>query len=83
MSTSSNIPRHALQPGLVFAAHPDLARLLREFNGKASLRILEIGTFEGRSTCWQLENIVMRKHSNPTSRPGATGYRYMQARAPR
>lgn len=42
-----------------FSQHiPIWTRLLDEFKGKAGLRVLEIGTFEGRSTCWLLENIV-------------------------
>jgi hypothetical protein len=42
-----------------FSQHiPIWTRLLHEFKGKAGLRVLEIGTFEGRSTCWLLENIV-------------------------
>jgi hypothetical protein len=32
--------------------------LLAEFRGRSGLRILEIGVFEGRSTCWFLENIA-------------------------
>jgi hypothetical protein len=42
-----------------FSQHiPIWTRLLHEFKGKPGLRVLEIGTFEGRSTCWLLENIV-------------------------
>jgi hypothetical protein len=37
---------------------PTWTTLLHEFKGKSGLRVLEIGTFEGRSTCWLLENIV-------------------------
>jgi predicted O-methyltransferase YrrM len=32
--------------------------LLAEFRGRSGLRVLEIGVFEGRSTCWLLENIA-------------------------
>jgi predicted O-methyltransferase YrrM len=32
--------------------------LLEEFRGRSGLRVLEIGVFEGRSTCWLLENIL-------------------------
>ena len=32
--------------------------LLEEFRGRPRLRALEIGVFEGRSTCWLLENIL-------------------------
>ncbi|MDQ6917688.1 MAG: class I SAM-dependent methyltransferase [Pseudomonadota bacterium] len=42
-----------------FSQHiPIWSRLLQEFKAKAGLRVLEIGTFEGWSTCWLLENIV-------------------------
>jgi predicted O-methyltransferase YrrM len=42
-----------------FSQHiPIWTRLLQEFKGRAGLRVLEIGTFEGRSTCWLLENII-------------------------
>ena len=52
-----NTPMHFSQDW--FSQHiPIWTRLLHEFKGKAGLRILEIGTFEGRSTCWLLENIV-------------------------
>lgn len=37
---------------------PIWTRLLAEHRGKPSLRYLEIGVFEGRSTCWLLENIL-------------------------
>lgn len=32
--------------------------LLEEFRGRSGLRVLEIGGFEGRSTCWLLENVL-------------------------
>ncbi len=37
---------------------PVWTQLLREFKGKDSLGVLEIGVFEGRATCWLLENVV-------------------------
>lgn len=36
---------------------------LAAFNGKPNLRFLEIGSFEGRSACWLLQNIL----THPTS----------------
>jgi hypothetical protein len=37
---------------------PNWSDLLSEFRGKPGVRALEIGVFEGRSTCWLLENIL-------------------------
>ena len=37
---------------------PVWTQLLREFKGKDDLSVLEIGVFEGRATCWLLENVV-------------------------
>jgi predicted O-methyltransferase YrrM len=37
---------------------PTWTTLLAEFRGRSGLRVLEIGVFEGRSTCWLLENIL-------------------------
>lgn len=42
-----------------FSRHiPVWSRLLAEFKGRPGIRALEIGSFEGRSTCWLLENIL-------------------------
>jgi predicted O-methyltransferase YrrM len=43
---------------------PIWSRLLAEHLGKPSLRYLEIGVFEGRSTCWLLENVLTGKDSH-------------------
>ena len=40
------------------------AKLLDEFKGKPGINYLEIGTFEGRSALWVLENIL----THPTSK---------------
>jgi predicted O-methyltransferase YrrM len=40
------------------------AKDLAEFSGKANVRALEIGCFEGQSACWFLDNIL----THPTSR---------------
>jgi predicted O-methyltransferase YrrM len=37
---------------------PLLTRILKEYKGKAGVTYLEIGTFEGRSALWLLENIL-------------------------
>ncbi|MDQ2961991.1 MAG: class I SAM-dependent methyltransferase [Pseudomonadota bacterium] len=37
---------------------PTWTALLAEFRGRSRVRALEIGVFEGRSTCWLLENIL-------------------------
>ncbi|HEX5865989.1 MAG TPA: class I SAM-dependent methyltransferase [Casimicrobiaceae bacterium] len=37
---------------------PTWTDLLAEFRGRSGVRTLEIGVFEGRSTCWLLENIL-------------------------
>lgn len=37
---------------------PTWTHLLAEFRGRSGVRTLEIGVFEGRSTCWLLENIL-------------------------
>jgi predicted O-methyltransferase YrrM len=42
---------------------PTWTRLLAEFRGKPGVRVLEIGVFEGRSTCWLLENILTGANS--------------------
>lgn len=42
---------------------PTWTRLLAEFRGKPGIRALEIGVFEGRSTCWLLENILTGANS--------------------
>jgi hypothetical protein len=39
-------------------------KLLHEFKGKASVQYLEIGTYEGRSALWVLENIL----THPTAK---------------
>jgi predicted O-methyltransferase YrrM len=43
---------------------PLLTRMLNEFKGKSDVTYLEIGTFEGRSALWTLENIL----THPTDR---------------
>jgi Methyltransferase domain len=43
---------------------PSWTRHLSEFNGKPGISYLEIGTFEGRSALWMLENIF----THPTSK---------------
>jgi predicted O-methyltransferase YrrM len=43
---------------------PIWSRLLAGLRGRENVRVLEIGVFEGRSTCWLLENIL--------TGPGAT-----------
>lgn len=42
-------------------AIPALAKHLRPLVGKASLRALEIGSYEGRSTCWLLTSVFTHK----------------------
>src|SRR6476660_6590991 len=42
---------------------PSWTKLLNEFKGKPGINYLEIGTFEGRSALWVLENIL----THPTS----------------
>jgi predicted O-methyltransferase YrrM len=42
---------------------PAWTKLLGEFKGKPGINYLEIGTFEGRSALWMLENIL----THPTS----------------
>jgi predicted O-methyltransferase YrrM len=42
---------------------PAWTKLLSEFKGKPGINYLEIGTFEGRSALWMLENIL----THPTS----------------
>ena len=42
---------------------PSWTKLLNEFKGKPGVNYLEIGTFEGRSALWVLENIL----THPTS----------------
>jgi predicted O-methyltransferase YrrM len=37
---------------------PNWTKLLAELRGRARVRALEIGSFEGRSACWLLENIL-------------------------
>jgi hypothetical protein len=42
-----------------FSQHiPVWTELLSELKGEPGIRALEIGSFEGRSTCWLLENIL-------------------------
>jgi len=43
---------------------PTWAKILKEFKGKPDIKYLEIGTFEGRSALWLLENIL----THPTSK---------------
>ena len=43
---------------------PSWAKLLSDFKGKPGINYLEIGTFEGRSALWMLENIL----THPTAR---------------
>jgi len=43
---------------------PLWTRILKEFKGKPDVTYLEIGTFEGRSALWLLENIL----TNPSSK---------------
>jgi Methyltransferase domain len=43
---------------------PSWTQMLKEFKGKPDVSYLEIGTFEGRSALWLLENIL----TNPTSK---------------
>jgi hypothetical protein len=43
---------------------PSWTRLLNEFKGKPGINYLEIGTFEGRSALWIVENIL----THPTSK---------------
>ena len=43
---------------------PVWSRLLAEHRGKPFMRYLEIGVFEGRSTCWLLENILTGKDAH-------------------
>jgi Methyltransferase domain len=43
---------------------PSWTKLLHEFKGKPGINYLEIGTFEGRSALWMLENIL----THPTSK---------------
>jgi predicted O-methyltransferase YrrM len=37
---------------------PTWTKLLSQLRGKSLVRALEIGVFEGRSTCWLLENVL-------------------------
>jgi len=43
---------------------PSWTKILQEFKGKPDIKYLEIGTFEGRSALWLLENIL----THPTSK---------------
>jgi hypothetical protein len=43
---------------------PSWTQILKEFQGKPNVNYLEIGTFEGRSALWLLENIL----THPTSK---------------
>ncbi|MGA7325147.1 MAG: class I SAM-dependent methyltransferase [Rhodomicrobium sp.] len=43
---------------------PFWTKILQEFRGKPDIKYLEIGTFEGRSALWLLENIL----THPTSK---------------
>jgi hypothetical protein len=43
---------------------PSWTKLLNEFKGKPGINYLEIGTFEGRSALWVLENVL----THPTSK---------------
>jgi predicted O-methyltransferase YrrM len=45
---------------------PTLAALLRRFVGKNDVKALEIGCFEGMSTCWFLDNILTGENSTIT-----------------
>jgi predicted O-methyltransferase YrrM len=40
------------------ARTPHIARILEPFRGQPGVRMLEIGSYEGRSTVWFLENIL-------------------------
>ena len=39
--------------------------ILEEFKGK-DVKFLEVGSWEGRSTCWMLDNILTSKDSSIT-----------------
>jgi predicted O-methyltransferase YrrM len=45
---------------------PDWEQYLIEFRGRPDLHFLEIGSFEGRSTCWLLDNILTGPSSKIT-----------------
>ena len=45
---------------------PSFQRHLALYAGKSSLRFLEIGSFEGRSTCWLLDHILTGPESTVT-----------------
>jgi len=45
---------------------PDWEKYLADFKGRPNLRFLEIGSFEGRSTCWLLDNILIHSSSEIT-----------------
>jgi predicted O-methyltransferase YrrM len=50
-----------------FTQHiPLLERNLRRWAGKPNLRFLEIGSWEGRSACWFLQNILTHPSSSLT-----------------
>ena len=47
-----------------FSQHvPYWNRLLEPLKGQPDLRFLEIGSFEGRSACWLLRNILTHETS--------------------
>lgn len=45
---------------------PIWQEMLSEFKGKPDLRFIEIGSYEGRSACWLMDNILTDKSSTLT-----------------
>lgn len=45
---------------------PLFSTFLKEYSGKDNLKFLEIGSFEGYSTCWMLDNILTGKDCSIT-----------------
>jgi predicted O-methyltransferase YrrM len=45
---------------------PNWTRILEPFRGRPNLKFLEIGSFEGKSACWLLQNILTHETSTLT-----------------
>src|SRR5437868_2701075 len=64
---------------------PIWEKCLGSMSGKADLRFLEVGSFEGRSACWLLQNILTHDSARLTcvdiglESYGPDQYRYCQS----
>jgi predicted O-methyltransferase YrrM len=45
---------------------PEWTELFKDIAGKPNLRFLEIGSYEGRSTCWLMDNVLTHPSSTIT-----------------